>query len=140
MCVRVIDEAGMTKADVKTVAEYIQAQPPNVRPILRRVRAIIRKALPKADEQISYRIPAYKMNGYPVIFFAAWRSHYSLYPISQGLAEALHEELAEQEVEKATIRFPWKARVPAALIGRIVRFRLKESALRARIRPSSGRR
>jgi uncharacterized protein YdhG (YjbR/CyaY superfamily) len=127
----------MAKPGFKTVAEYIRAQPAGVRPVLRRVRAIIRKTVPKADEQISYRIPAYKMNGYPVIFFAAWRSHYSLYPISRSLAEALRDDLAEHDVEKATIRFSWVAPVPAALIGRIARFRAKEAAVRARINPST---
>jgi uncharacterized protein YdhG (YjbR/CyaY superfamily) len=131
----------MTKPTLKTVAAYIRAQPASVRPVLRRVRAIIRKAVPsRTDEQISYGIPAYKMNGYPVIFFAAWRRHYSLYPISRQLAEALRDELAEHDVEKATIRFSWVAPIPAALIGRIVRFRAKESALRARIKPSTRRR
>jgi len=127
----------MRRIRFKTVAEYIRAQPRQTQPVLRKVRAIIRQALPEADELISYQIPAYKMKGYPVLFFAAWSEHYSLYPVSARLAEALRKDLARHEVEKATIRFPWEGRVPIGLITRIAKFRAREAAQRLRIRPSS---
>ena len=92
------------------------------------MRTTIRKAVPAAEEQISYKIPAYKLHGRPVIYFASWKEHYSLYPATRVLVSALKEELAEYEVEKGTIRFPLTGRVPTRLIGRIAKLRAQEVA------------
>jgi len=87
----------------------------------------MRKALPSAEEVISYQIPAYKLNGRVVIYFAGWREHYSIYPAQRRLVAAFKERLAPYEVNnKATIRFPLSEPVPARLIQDISRFRAKE--------------
>jgi len=70
----------VTKPAAQSVPEYIAARPKNVQAVLKRVRSIIRKAVPGADEVISYGIPTYKLRGSPVLFLAAWKEHYSLYP------------------------------------------------------------
>jgi uncharacterized protein YdhG (YjbR/CyaY superfamily) len=119
----------MAHADFKTVDEYIAAQPEAVRPLLTRVRSAILKAVPGADEMISYNIPTYKLYGRPVIYFAGWKQHYSLYPATTPLVAAFKDDLAPYEVnDKGTIRFPLSGRVPAKLIERIARFRAKEVA------------
>lgn len=68
----------MAKTSFKSVDEYLALQPKTVRGLLDRVRATIRKAVPGAEEVISYGIPAYKLHGRPVLYFAAWKEHYSL--------------------------------------------------------------
>ena len=64
---------------VQTVSEYIAAASPNARPILKKIRATVRKAVPRAEERISYRIPAYFLDGI-VVYFAAFKNHIGLYP------------------------------------------------------------
>jgi uncharacterized protein YdhG (YjbR/CyaY superfamily) len=120
----------LTRA-VGPVAAYIAAQPPVARKALRRVRAIIRKALPGAEERISYQIPAYKVDGRIVIYFAGWKRHYSLYPVGARLAAAFPDRLARYEMSKGTIRFPLSEPVPVKLIERIVKLRAREARQRA---------
>ncbi len=124
----------MAKTDFKSVAEYIATQPQAVRSILRRVRSTIQKAVPGAREMISYQIPAYKLEGGPVLYFAAWKEHYSLYPASGRLVAAFEDELAPYKVDKSTIRFPLAGPVPVRLIARIAKFRAKEAAARAAVK------
>jgi uncharacterized protein YdhG (YjbR/CyaY superfamily) len=109
-----------------------------VRSILKSVRAAIRKALPSAMEVISYQIPAYKLQGRVVIYFAGWKQHYSIYPATKAVVTALKDDLAGYELSKGTIRFPFNERVPAGLIGRIAKLRAKEVAERekAKVAPS----
>jgi uncharacterized protein YdhG (YjbR/CyaY superfamily) len=121
----------MAKTDFTSVDAYIASKPEAVRPILERVRAAIRKALPRAEEIISYQIPAYRLPGGIVIFFAGWKEHYSVYPASDALVAALARELAPHDISKGTIRFPLSARVPVGLIGRIAKLRAQEVARRA---------
>jgi len=118
----------VAKADFKSVDEYIASQPDPVRGLLERVRSAVRKAMPGAEEVISYKIPAYRLQGRVVLYFAGWQRHYALYPATDRLVAAFKDELAPYEVSKGTIRFPLSRPVPAALIGRIAKFRAKEVA------------
>jgi uncharacterized protein YdhG (YjbR/CyaY superfamily) len=118
----------VAKTDFKSVDEYIASQPEAVRSILGRVRGAIRKAVPEAEEVISYQIPAYKLQSGPVLYFAGWKQHYSLYPATGRVIAAFKDELAPYEIDKGTIRFPLSQPVPVQLIGRIARFRAKEVA------------
>ena len=122
----------MAKTDVKSVGEYIATYPEHVQAILRRIRGTIRKAVPAAEEVISYQIPAYKLRGGPVIYFAGWKQHTSLYPANDRLIAAFEEDLAPYKVSKGTIRFPHSQPIPVNLIGRIAKFLAKEAAQRAR--------
>lgn len=117
-----------------SVDEYIAAQPEASRAILEQVRAAIRGAVPEAVEVISYNIPGYKIAAGPVLYFAGWRKHYSLYPATAVLVEAFAKELGAYEVEKSTLKLPWNAPAPVELIGRLAKFRATEEAAR---RPSS---
>jgi len=118
----------MAKTDYKSVDDYIAAQPKAVQGILEEVRGVIRKALPKAEEVISYQIPAYKVDGAAVVYFSGWKEHYSLYPATKSLVAALKKELAAYEVEKATMRFPLDRPVPKTLIAAIAKKRAHEVA------------
>ena len=116
----------MSSTNYESVDEYIASKPESVQGILERVRSAIRKALPGADEVISYQIPAYKLHGRPVLFFAAWKEHYSLYPSNARLVAAFKAQLSQYEISKGTIRFPLSDGVPVTLIERIARFRARQ--------------
>lgn len=118
----------MKTAPPKNVAAYIARFPRPVQAALKRVRSIIRNAVPGADEVISYQIPAYKLHGRPVLYFAAWKQHYSVYPSNSRLVAAFEDKLARYEISKGTIRFPLSEPVPAKLIDGIAKFRAKEVA------------
>jgi uncharacterized protein YdhG (YjbR/CyaY superfamily) len=120
-------EETMAKTDFKSVDQYIVSHPEDVRSILQRVRRTIRKAVPGAEEGISYQIPAYKLPGGSVLYFAGWKKHYSLYPVTHDLVVAFGDDLASCEVKNATIRFPLSEPVPVRLIERIAKFRAKEA-------------
>lgn len=127
----------MAKTDFRSVDEYIATHPENVQAILQRVRSTISKAVPGAEEVISYQIPAYKLHGGAVLYFAGWKQHYSIYPVSDDLIEAFKDDLAPYKVSKGTIRFPLSQPVPSTLIGRIAKFRAKEATERARAKPAT---
>jgi uncharacterized protein YdhG (YjbR/CyaY superfamily) len=118
----------MGKGNFTNVDEYISAQPETVQPVLKRVRSIIRKALPGAEEVISYRVPAYRLHGGIVLYFAGWKHHYSLYPAGKHLVAAFRAQLAPYKLSKGTIRFPLSEPVPVKLIKGIAKFRAKEAA------------
>ena len=124
----------MAKTDFKSVDEYIASQPDAAQVVLERVRSTIRRALPGAEEVISYSMPTYKLRGRPVLFFAGWKQHYSLYPATERVVSAFKDELAPYEIEKGTIRFPLSGRVPGKLIESIAKFRAKEVAEREKVK------
>jgi uncharacterized protein YdhG (YjbR/CyaY superfamily) len=127
----------MAKTDFRSVDEYLAAQPAAARPVLRKVRAAIRKALPAAEEVISYQIPAYRMPGETLIYFAGWKEHYSLYPATAAVLAAMQDEIAPYVVSKGTIRFPLAQTVPSRLIERVAKLRAKEAAARAKARSAA---
>jgi uncharacterized protein YdhG (YjbR/CyaY superfamily) len=118
----------MAKTDFKSVDEYVASQPEAVQGVLKRVRSTIRKAVPGAEEVISYKIPTYKLHGRAVLYFAGWTQHYSLYPATDHVVAAFKDDLAPYQVSKGTIRFPLSEPVPVKLIERIAKFRAKEVA------------
>lgn len=118
----------MAQSRSSAVDEYIAAQPEAAQSQLRLVREILHEALPEAEEVIAYRIPAYRLHGGILLYFAGWKQHYSLYPVSAPLAAAFGEELAPYRHSKGTLRFPLCEPVPRRLIERIAQFRAKEAA------------
>jgi uncharacterized protein YdhG (YjbR/CyaY superfamily) len=129
----------MAKTDFKSVDDYMASQPETSQEVLQRVRDIIRKALPGAEEAISYQIPAFKVDNNPVIYFAGWKEHYSLYPVTEKTQAAFKDELAPYKMSKGTVRFPLDQRVPAKLIGQITKFRAKEVAEPARAKAAASK-
>ncbi|MGE0440096.1 MAG: iron chaperone [Gemmatimonadales bacterium] len=122
----------------ETVADYLAAQPPAARTLLRQVRAAIRKAVPRLEESVTYRIPTYKLDGRVVLYFAGFKDHYSVYPATAGLIAALGPQLAAHRSGKGTLRFEFGHRVPTALIGRIARIRAAEAAGKSAARKPAG--
>ena len=126
----------MAKTNSKSVDEYIASQPKAVQGVLQRVRSAIRKALPDAEEVISYQIPAVRLHRRIVLYFAAWKQHYSIYPALE-VAAAFKDELVPYKVSKGTIRFPLSEPVPVRLIERIAKFRAKVVAERQKAKAAA---
>ncbi|MEP7363188.1 MAG: DUF1801 domain-containing protein [Acidobacteriota bacterium] len=120
----------MANTDYQSVADYIAAQPERVQVALEKVRKAIRKAIPQAEEVISYQIAGYKIGRARVIYFAGWKEHYSLYPLTDPLIAEFQDEFSPGEVKNRTLRFPLERPVPVSLIGRIAKFRADEEAAR----------
>ena len=116
----------MANTNYQSIDEYIAAQPERNQAALHRVRHAIAKALPKAEEAISYQIPAFKLEKRAVIYFAGWTNHYAVYPASKQMLDAFETELADHEVRKHTIRFAFHQPVPAKLIGKLAQYRAQE--------------
>jgi len=117
----------MAKTDFKSVAEYLATLPEASRTTLERVRRAVRKAVPDGEEVISYQIPALKLQGTAVIYFAAWKEHYALYPATKQVVSTFEQELAPYELRKGTIRFPLAKPVPTKLIAAITKVRVQET-------------
>ncbi len=112
-----------------TIDEYIAGFPPDVQAILNKIRATIRKAAPGAEETIKYRMPTFTLNG-NLVYFAAFKSHIGFYPVPTGI-EKFKQELSVYEGGKGSIQFPLDKPIPYGLIGRIVKFRVKENLSKA---------
>ena len=108
----------------KNIDDYIAAFSPRVRAILKKVRATVRKAAPRAEERISYGIPAFVLHG-NLVYFAAFKNHIGFYPPVRD--QKLKKAVAIYAGEKGNLRFPLDQPIPYALIGRIVKARVREN-------------
>ena len=110
----------------RDVEEYLAGVPEPARGTLNRVRAAIRSAAPaEAKEAISYRIPTFRYKG-PLVGFAAFSNHCSLFPMNPAVIEAFRNELKDFDTSKGTIRFPVDKPLPAALVKKLVKARIAE--------------
>ncbi|MFX1493496.1 MAG: iron chaperone [Promethearchaeota archaeon] len=115
-----------SKKNFKSIDEYIGSFSKKVQDILEKLRHIIRKSAPKAEETISYRIPTFKLNG-NLVHFAAYKNHIGFYPTPSGI-EAFKNELSQYEVSKGSIKFPINKPIPFDLVRKIVEYRVKENS------------
>jgi uncharacterized protein YdhG (YjbR/CyaY superfamily) len=115
--------SGMKPGVPRSVDEYIAVQPESIRPRLEQLRAVIKRAVPDAVEGIGYRMPGYKLHGKPMLYFAAFKEHYSLFAASGTFFAALEDELRGYELRKGTVHFPLTKPVPVKLISRIANLR-----------------
>ncbi len=114
----------MKRTAPDSVEDYIAGFPADVQKVLNKIRSTIRKAAPKSAESISYQIPAYKLDGKVLIYFAGFAKHVSVYPAPRE-AKGFKKELASYKGGKGTIQFPLDKKVDFDLIARIVKFRMK---------------
>src|SRR4030095_6855475 len=101
----------------------LAALPPVARKRMQQIRAIIRAAAPGATEHFSYGIPAFRLEGQPLIWYAAFKSHTSLFPCGPALPRAYPIEPARDEPAKGPVRFPLDAPLPVAIVRRLVKAR-----------------
>ncbi len=113
----------------KNIDEYIAGFPAEVQTLLEKIRLTISKAAPDAAEAISYQMPTFKLNG-NLVHFAAHKNHIGFYPTPSGI-QAFKKELAVYAGAKGSVQFPLHQPIPLALIGKIVKFRVRENLAKA---------
>jgi uncharacterized protein YdhG (YjbR/CyaY superfamily) len=124
----------MERTKPASVPAYLSAFPPAVKKMLQQLRTLIRNSLPEAEESISYDIPCYKLKGKPVIYFAGFKNHVSVYPAPRGM-EPFKTELAAYKGGKGTVQFPLNEPLPLELIARMVAFRLEKTLEKENAQP-----
>ena len=115
----------MATVKPKTIDEYIQGFPENIRTLLQQVRETIHSAAPQAEEAISYAIPTFKLNG-NLVHFAAFKNHIGFYPAPTGLKE-FEKDLSPYLHGKGSVQFPLDQPMPLELITKIVKFRVGQN-------------
>ena len=109
---------------------YIKAQSKTVQPLLNQLRQTIKKSAPKAMEVISYRLPAFKLQGV-LVYFGVFKNHIGFFPTASGVT-AFKQDLSAYKCSKGAIRFPFNKPLPLTLISKIVKFRVKEDSLKGK--------
>jgi uncharacterized protein YdhG (YjbR/CyaY superfamily) len=110
----------------KTIDEYLAALSSDKRAALERLRRMIRAAAPKAEECISYQLPAFRLEGRPLVWFGAAANHCAFYP--GAVVEACKDELKDFDTSKGTIRFQPDHPLPATLVRKLVKARIAKNA------------
>lgn len=105
-----------------TTTDYIQSFPEPVQIILEQIRNVIKENAPEAEESISYGMPAYKIKGKPLVYFAGYKNHIGFYATPTG-HQAFVEELSQYKQGKGSVQFPLNQPIPFDLIKRMVLFR-----------------
>jgi uncharacterized protein YdhG (YjbR/CyaY superfamily) len=121
-------------AKIESVDQYLKALPKESKETFLKLRQIILSAAPKAEECVSYQMPALRQNGM-LVYYAAFKNHVSLFPGSSKLIDAqFRKELGSYMTSKGTVQFPLDERLPVGLIKRIVKARVAENEEKARLK------
>ncbi len=123
--------AAKAKTKIKTIDEYLAALSDDQRAALEQLRKTIRAAAPKAEECISYQLPAFRQDGM-LVAFGATADHCAFYLMSSTTVEAYQDELKGYATSKGTIRFQADKPLPVALVRKLVKARIAENGRRRR--------
>jgi len=111
-----------------TFEAYYAEFPEEIRSLLRSIATTIRKAVPEAQEKISYRMPSFHLNG-PIVYFAAFKHHIGFYPTASGISR-FKKELVDYTCSKGAVQFPLDKPIPFDLIRKIVLFKRDENVMK----------
>lgn len=112
---------------IPQVRAYFAATPPKARAALKKIRTAIRSVAPRAEEAFSYRIPAFKIGGRPLVWYAAFKNHCSLFPMTGAIRRKLATSLKGYEMSKGTVRLPLAKPIPVGLVKKLVKARMAET-------------
>jgi uncharacterized protein YdhG (YjbR/CyaY superfamily) len=122
--------ASLSPADVRKISDqrrrYLAAQPARARRLLNGIRDAVKDAVPQAVDGFTYGIPGFRLDGRPLLWYAGWAQHVSLYPMTGGLKKSLAPQLAKYEMSKGTVRFPLDKPVPIRLVRQLAKARASE--------------
>jgi len=125
------------KTGFDSIDEYIATFPAEIQKILEEIRATIKAAAPEAEEKISYQMPTFTLKG-NLVHFAAFKKHIGFYPVPTGI-EKFKKELSVYQGSKGSVQFPLDQPIPYNLIGKIVKFRVKENLTKAETKGKKGK-
>jgi uncharacterized protein YdhG (YjbR/CyaY superfamily) len=115
----------MAMKKYKTMHEYLDDFPPNIRKILKQLSSAIKSAAPQTEETMAYGVPTYKLNG-NLVHFGAFKSHIGFFPTPSAIV-AFKKELSKYNLSKGTVQFPLDKPLPIGIIKRIVKYRVKQN-------------
>jgi uncharacterized protein YdhG (YjbR/CyaY superfamily) len=118
----------MQRLKATSTDAYLAKLAANQRAALEKLRKAIKAAAPKAEEMVSYGLPAFRLNGRRLVCFGATKTHCALYPMSSETIAAHKKDLAGYDTSTGTIRFQPDAPLPAALVKKLVKARIAENA------------
>ncbi len=116
---------------LKTVNEYISSLPKSSKSKIIDIRRRIKKEAPKAEELLSYQMPAFKLNKRILVYYAAWKEHVALYAYPSSVTK-FKKELSKYKTSKSTVQFRLDKPLPLNLIKKMIRFRVKENLEKAK--------
>lgn len=108
------------------ITAYLAQLPPDARRAVKKLRTTIREAAPRAIEHFSYGIPGFILDGKVLIWYAGWKAHTSIYPVTAAMWLALGPQIEPFKDGRATLRFPLAAALPLPLVAKLVRIRARE--------------
>jgi uncharacterized protein YdhG (YjbR/CyaY superfamily) len=122
--------ASLTPADILKIARqrrrYLEAQPAQARRLLKGIRAAIKDAVPQSVEIFTYGIPGFRLDGRPLLWYAGWTQHVSLYPMTAAIKKGLAPRLSKFEMSKGTVRFALGRPAPLRLVRQLAKMRAAE--------------
>ena len=129
-----------SKSAAAQVQRYMALQPAKHRAALRKIRAIIRATAPTAVEHFSYGIPGFRLYERQLVWYAAFKQHVSLYPVTASIKRALAGAIDGYQTSTGTIRLPLEKPMPVTVIKKIVKARAREALDSARGGAAAGKR